>query len=150
MHAVFNVLLFSLESNLILCYTIDTIINLCFVKGKVLLSECSLNETNSPSMVWIVLPALVGTIREQSADQQLLTISGSHVKRRVSIDINTVDLATCIRRWRHDTYMMKRTLWIMGVPPAFTVPFWIKIWDPVNRPYMAAICKGLFPSLFCS
>lgn len=29
------------------------------------------------------------------------------------------------------------------------IPFCIKIWDPVNRPCMAATCKGLFPSLFC-
>lgn len=30
-----------------------------------------------------------------------------------------------------------------------SIPFWMRIWERVKRPWMAAICRGLFPSLLC-
>lgn len=29
------------------------------------------------------------------------------------------------------------------------LPFWMRIWERVKRPWMAAMCRGLFPSLLC-
>ena len=30
------------------------------------------------------------------------------------------------------------------------IPFWMRIWERVKRPWMAAMCRGLFPSLLCA
>lgn len=52
--------------------------------------------------------------------------------------------------WGHPPiFKKKRILWdTLNVFWSITSPFWIRIWDPVKRPCMAAICRGLFPSLF--
>lgn len=41
-------------------------------------------------------PAFISTVCQQSTDQQLLTMSGSNMKRSVSITVNTIDLSPCV------------------------------------------------------
>ncbi len=43
-----------------------------------------------------------------------------------------------------------RVLSLKCVNVLVVLPFWIRIWEPVKRPCIAATCKGLFPSLFYS
>lgn len=46
---------------------------------------------------WLTdLPAFISTVCQQSTDQQLLTMSGSNMKRSVSITVNTIDLSPCV------------------------------------------------------
>lgn len=78
-----------------------------------------------------------------------MAILSSNMKRSIAISVHTVYFPT----WR-DKRVSQSKLKIIKtnenqLEKKNHQPFWMRIWERVKRPWMAAMCKGLFPSLLC-